>query len=346
MIKHMEKKKLISAFKKTAKKLDFKAIGEPWIPTYGGPKDFKDLHQDGIWRDQSVAMHFWGVQLIPSKDLGWQKRIASAYAELREDGAVRIPAVLHEEAGDTGYTISERPEGKWIISAEDFTRSCRDDGIKPKILEIAKMIWATETSFRKLDGLLASSEKNHFSVKKYFEKRFEKWGSMERGYLQEHGGKSLLSRKLHEQAIRAISRDALFPLTGIGVSRNIFGNTDIIKSANGFFLIHGRFELKPYCFLPAAWLWNFAMWGWKKSPNEFLADINFCRGLLDKTAPHKNALVAVASPMTIYNFIERLVAGLQVDLLRGLAPYDKLGLEERQRAIENFLFILNHLVRR
>lgn len=269
-----------------------------------------------------------------------QERIRGPYRALCQNTkAVRLPTILTRgENGNFDYEVWMDPGQKNLISLE-ATRSPFTEKVLPSVHQLAEAYWASQAVMAKALALLPAlrAELAQTSSADYFQARFQKWNDLvKRNGI---GVGSFLGSHEKEQIAETIEK---MPLAKVGMelSRNLFGNTDIVVGeGKKFYFINGYFELKPVGFGIAAWLWNMMLYSAEKTAEQLLIEINQCKYFFFELAP------TIMADNLVYglkaNLLERAYAALEVDCRYELSPLRFMTKPERQRVAEN----IHHFLR-
>lgn len=307
-----------------------------------GENDYRELKQNGHYLNQAVTLEITDHKHLPA-DEDWQDELRQKYNELATPLAVRLPKIISAGGSRIGpdvffYNILERPEGEMIIGFDDFKKSFLvGDNVYQKIFEMAEVHRETRET---LDRLAQENPEVAVRIRKsswtkYFKGQFGKWSEEIK---KADTGKDYF---LPEMLLKI--KDQIFDLYPgkMQLSFNLFGNTDIRKTNNGeYFLVNGRFGMKPSGFLTAAWLWNMAMWGWQKNRDDFTKDVFSALRVFANAPSETNR----SRKYIMANLIERCYAAINVDIRHKRVPFNDLSGIEAGNGLMNFLELTNRIL--
>lgn len=338
----MDEKTLLEYAWKAADQMEFKPTPneKPWLVKIS--EGFKELKQKGLSLrndGRPATLQVVDKNYHNPADFYHQQNLASEFNKMVNGSCVKLPKFCEAYSENTengnGFVafLWERPIGANILSKEEFTSPLLLDQnrqLEKKIQEVVQIITDTERTLPKLVKTDAANYFPNVSVADYFIERFGKWMKQAR---EKGEGNGCLIQK---NEILTILDRVFHKASGLIMtpSFNLFGNTDIIKDTTDgkYFLVNGRFELKPMGFLRAAWLWNLAMYSYKKTSEQARDDFRDVYG-------HFYRVDGVS------NILERLFAASYIDARYWLSPFDGLESEERENGRNNLYLILKEWAR-
>lgn len=338
----MEKEPLLQELERISRVFNFVPTDDPPYLVRLGENDYRELKQNGHYFNRAATVEITDSKHLPA-DEDWQSELRRKYNELAMPLAVRLPEIISAGGGRTNsdfffYRILERPEGEMIISFDDLKKPfLLGDKVYQKIVEMVRVHWETRETLDRLaqENPEAAVRIGKSSWTKYFEGQFDKWS--EEVKKADTGQDYILPEMLSK------IKDQIFDLhpSKMQLSFNLFGNTDIRKTNNGeYYLVNGRFDIKPPGFLAAAWLWNMAMWGWQKSRDDLIRDV-FCALRVFLNVPYE---VSHSREYILANLLERCYAAINVDIRHKRAPFNDLSGAETGNGLMNFLELTNRIL--
>jgi hypothetical protein len=347
----MNREQFIHEFGYASKSLGFVPNDEPpWIPPLAG-EDCAELKQNGTYFNDRPAT----LQIVPGKnfpaDFSRQQSLRNKYEEARISGSIKLPDLFYETQDLTGpepmsILVWERPKGKHIIDLDEFMG--KKEIPEEKLRETAKMIKNTEKVLAKLSSqpevMALFSKMSDFD---YFIERWHKWIT----YVQENGPGVFkdvdnefvegLKSDIFTEILKEITKG---PELEMQLAFNLFGNTDIIKTADGqYYYINGRFEVKPKHFLVAAWLWNLVMYSHQRKSRRFLDDFFCASETLIGTDNFRRGHFDVFSSLKA-NLLERLFAALTIDFRYRRSPLQDISDRMLQNDIKHITELYYRIV--
>lgn len=340
----MDEKTIKAAYITAEKLFDFNAaVQAPWLAklySKDGQDEFRELKQNG-YDPYGLPMMLEVIDnhhRLP-ENTRQQLELNQAYQQLQTKGSIQLPKAFNQYYGETFTAILwERPEGQRIISDDQFGQPFyRDSPIWEQINETASLIEVTTAVLEELkrsnpQAQAMAAEKSYAD---YFLDRFAKWNAE-----REKAGQE---RNDHLELVKfkilgiIFSRGSTFG-TALEIAWNVFGNTDIIKTAGrAYYLVNGRFEPKPPHFLPAVWLWNMLLHGARsKNFRELYLDT---RGTIKIFNRHR-----FTGPFLDDNLLERAFAARFVDADLRRSPFQSVSESNWQMAKDNIDYVLVQLL--
>ena len=349
----MKKEELLSIYSNEAGRLGFKPIADEPYLIEPQPDVFTRLIQAGFLdeRPASLIIEEFSVQDLDQviEDETLELNIVENYNNTaRHFGrAVSIPQFFVQpvvELGGTGIdfkvSVIERLIGGRIIPMELFAGGLdlSRESIRELVKKTAQVCYDTEQALKKFTESWLVPE---MSVAEYFIRRFQKWHQLKK----EQGGGvcnpwplvKYSREKSMVKFLEALELDDIEMSCGF----NKFGNTDLIETDDGrFYILDAKIEAKPYGFLAAAWLWNLVLYGWKSHPEQLFESFKTCLGIFHRVYQANDGF----APAIKYSMFERLYATLEIDLRYKCSPYNQLGDQELESAIQNVTYLMNQIL--
>ncbi|MGD0977309.1 MAG: hypothetical protein ABR875_03390 [Minisyncoccia bacterium] len=343
----MQQDELLFAFSGIAPKIGFqKADEEPWFAHVGG-NDYSQFQQHGIFEGLPAAFRIYDRASL-SPDFDDQFRLQDAYNSTVEGEAVRLPKILspykEQDGPSIGWLILERITGKPVLDMRTIiSGSLTSKTNQDKIRKVAEAYRATLVVMAEVAKYLFVEVKikKQASAFDYFVAQFNRWNEMVKKY---EPGMHALNDNFRADIISGV-------LTSVGRYKpemelfwNLFQSPGLRYGADGhIYNTEGRFEIKPRGFGIASWLWNIALYSWKKRKQRLFEDLDFCADIF--CGKDRNLYYGCQ-----VNFAERLYAGAEVDHFLNRSPFENPGKEGRitsreyARAGKNLKFLLSETV--
>lgn len=354
----MKKENLLAACFDIAQSIgfDIDPHQKPWLPQLN-PGEFREIKQRGFFKYKyQLGRTPATLNIIPLENLSpilrqemeqkWQ--IYEAYCVI----VAGIPnAVRLAQRAQTGtfqdrfaFLVSIEPEDQWLIP------DCKSG--QPKIApgvidEFARIYWATTEAMKKLVETCpeAAAWVRQWTATEYFIERLAKW--LEEGRRNKAEERGFISPSLKDMVISKLMSRAFYRSMEMGMFFNLFGNTDIIKTSDGnYVLTNGDFAVKPRSFGPAAFIWNLMMHCWHFGRLGFVPRIYEWLSIFSnifKDNIHDREMFFQEFEA---NLLERCLATLLVDLPNRRSPYDQADTTEAdtEQSKVNFTYVLKFLV--